>query len=66
MPPFHAFVYFDFLSNLLPVVFAMAIRYAQRNFSLEIAQKEAQAHKLQADLTATQIPTATAFLFQCA
>ena len=51
MPPFHAFVYFDFLSNLLPVVFAMAIRYAQRNFSLEIAQKEAQAHKLQADLT---------------
>ena len=41
MPPFHAFMYFDFLSNLLPVVFAMAIRYAQRNFSLEIAQKEA-------------------------
>ena len=31
MPPFHAFMYFDFLSNLLPVVFAMAIRYAQRN-----------------------------------
>ena len=46
MPPFHAFVYFDFLSNLLPVVFAMAIRYAQRNFSLEIAQKEVKAQKL--------------------
>ncbi|GJH39613.1 sensor histidine kinase [Capnocytophaga sp. HP1101] len=49
-PPFHAFIYFDFLTNLLPVVFAVAIRYAQRSFSLEIAQKEAEAAKLQADL----------------
>lgn len=63
MPPFHAFVYFDFLSNLLPVVFAMAIRYAQRNFSLEIAQKEAQAHKLQADLTQLRYQLQPHFFF---
>ena len=63
MPPFHAFVYFDFLSNLLPVVFAMAIRYAQRNFSLEIAQKEAQAHKLQADLTQLKYQLQPHFFF---
>ena len=63
MPPFHAFVYFDFLSNLLPVVFSMAIRYAQRNFSLEIAQKEAQAHKLQADLTQLRYQLQPHFFF---
>ena len=63
MPPFHAFIYFDFLSNLLPVVFAMAIRYAQRNFSLEIAQKEAQAHKLQADLTQLRYQLQPHFFF---
>ena len=63
MPPFHAFMYFDFLSNLLPVVFAMAIRYAQRNFSLEIAQKEAQAHKLQADLTQLRYQLQPHFFF---
>lgn len=63
MPPFHAFVYFDFLSNLLPVVFALAIRYAQRNFSLEIAQKEAQAHKLQADLTQLRYQLQPHFFF---
>ena len=63
MPPFHAFVYFDFLSNLLPVVFAMAIRYGQRNFSLEIAQKEAQAHKLQADLTQLRYQLQPHFFF---
>lgn len=63
MPPFHAFVYFDFLSNLLPVVFAMAIRYAQRNFSLEIAQKEAQAQKLQADLTQLKYQLQPHFFF---
>ena len=63
MPPFHAFVYFDFLSNLLPVVFAMAIHYAQRNFSLEIAQKEAQAHKLQADLTQLRYQLQPHFFF---
>ena len=63
MPPFHAFVYFDFLLNLLPVVFAMAIRYAQRNFSLEIAQKEAQAHKLQADLTQLRYQLQPHFFF---
>ena len=63
MPPFHAFVYFDFLSNLLPVVFAMAIRYAQRNFSLEIAQKEAQAHKLQANLTQLRYQLQPHFFF---
>lgn len=63
MPPFHAFVYFDFLSNLLPVVFAMAIRYAQRNFSLEIAQKEAQAHKLQVDLTQLRYQLQPHFFF---
>ena len=63
MPPFHAFVFFDFLSNLLPVVFAMAIRYAQRNFSLEIAQKEAQAHKLQADLTQLRYQLQPHFFF---
>ena len=63
MPPFHAFVYFDFLSNLLPVIFAMAIRYAQRNFSLEIAQKEAQAHKLQADLTQLKYQLQPHFFF---
>lgn len=63
MPPFHAFVYFDFLSNLLPVVFAMAIRYAQRNFSLEIAQKEAQAQKLQADLTQLRYQLQPHFFF---
>ena len=63
MPPFHAFVYFDFLSNLLPVVFAMAIRYAQRNFSLEIAQKEAQTHKLQADLTQLRYQLQPHFFF---
>ena len=63
MPPFHAFIYFDFLSNLLPVVFAMAIRYAQRNFSLEIAQKEAQAHKLQADLTQLKYQLQPHFFF---
>ena len=63
MPPFYAFVYFDFLSNLLPVVFAMAIRYAQRNFSLEIAQKEAQAHKLQADLTQLRYQLQPHFFF---
>ena len=63
MPPFHAFVYFDFLSNLLPLVFAMAIRYAQRNFSLEIAQKEAQAHKLQADLTQLKYQLQPHFFF---
>ena len=63
MPPFHAFMYFDFLSNLLPVVFAMAIRYAQRNFSLEIAQKEAQAQKLQADLTQLKYQLQPHFFF---
>ena len=63
MPPFHAFVYFDFLSNLLPVVFAMAIRYAQRNFSLEIAQKEVQAQKLQADLTQLRYQLQPHFFF---
>ena len=63
MPPFYAFIYFDFLSNLLPVVFAMAIRYAQRNFSLEIAQKEAQAHKLQADLTQLKYQLQPHFFF---
>ena len=63
MPPFHAFMYFDFLSNLLPVVFAMTIRYAQRNFSLEIAQKEAQAHKLQADLTQLRYQLQPHFFF---
>ena len=63
MPPFHAFMYFDFLSNLLPVVFAMAIRYVQRNFSLEIAQKEAQAHKLQADLTQLKYQLQPHFFF---
>ena len=63
MPPFHAFMYFDFLSNLLPIVFAMAIRYAQRNFSLEIAQKEAQAHKLQADLTQLRYQLQPHFFF---
>ncbi len=63
MPPFHAFMYFDFLSNLLPIVFAMAIRYAQRNFSLEIAQKEAQAHKLQADLTQLKYQLQPHFFF---
>ena len=62
-PPFHAFMYFDFLSNLLPIVFAMAIRYAQRNFSLEIAQKEAQAHKLQADLTQLRYQLQPHFFF---
>ena len=55
MPPFHAFVYL--------VVFAMAIRYAQRNFSLEIAQKEAQAHKLQADLTQLRYQLQPHFFF---
>ena len=63
MPPFYAFIYFDFLSNLLPVVFSMAIRYAQRNFSLEIAQKEAQAHKLQADLTQLRYQLQPHFFF---
>ncbi|WP_314338811.1 sensor histidine kinase [Capnocytophaga leadbetteri] len=63
MPPFHAFVYFDFLSNLLPVVFAMAIRYAQRNFSLEIAQKEVKAQKLQADLTQLRYQLQPHFFF---
>ena len=63
MPPFHAFVYFDFRSNLLPVVFAMAIRYAQRNFSLEIAQKEVQAQKLQADLTQLRYQLQPHFFF---
>lgn len=63
MPPFHAFMYFDFLSNLLPVVFAMAIRYAQRNFSLEIAQKEVKAQKLQADLTQLKYQLQPHFFF---
>ena len=63
MPPFHAFVYFDFLSNLLPVVFAMAIRYAQRSFSLEIAQKEVKAQKLQADLTQLRYQLQPHFFF---
>ena len=63
MPPFHAFMYFDFLSNLLPIVFAMAIRYAQRNFSLEIAQKEVQAQKLQADLTQLRYQLQPHFFF---
>ena len=45
------------------VVFAMAIRYAQRNFSLEIAQKEAQAHKLQADLTQLRYQLQPHFFF---
>ena len=63
MPPFHAFVYFDFLSTLLPVVFAMAIRYAQRNFSLEIAQKEVKAQKLQADLTQLRYQLQPHFFF---
>ena len=63
MPPFHAFMYFDFLSNLLPVVFAMAIRYAQRNFSLEIAQKEVKAQKLQADLTQLKYQLQPHFVF---
>ena len=63
MPPFYAFIYFDFLSNLLPVVFAMAIRYAQRNFSLEIAQKEVQAQKLQADLTQLRYQLQPHFFF---
>ena len=63
MPPFHAFIYFDFLSNLLPVVFALAIRYAQRNFPLEIAQKEAQAQKLQADLTQLRYQLQPHFFF---
>ena len=63
MPPFYAFVYFDFLSNLLPVVFAMAIRYAQRNFSLEIAQKEVKAQKLQADLTQLRYQLQPHFFF---
>ena len=63
MPPFHAFMYFDFLSNLLPIVFAMAIRYAQRNFSLDIAQKEVQAQKLQADLTQLRYQLQPHFFF---
>ena len=63
MPPFHAFMYFDFLSNLLPVVFAMAIRYAQRNFSLEIVQKEVKAQKLQADLTQLKYQLQPHFFF---
>ena len=63
MPPFHAFMYFDFLSNLLPIVFAMAIRNAQRNFSLEIAQKEVQAQKLQADLTQLRYQLQPHFFF---
>ena len=63
MPPFHAFMYFDFLSNLLPVVFAMAIRYAQRNFSLEIAQKEVKAQKLQAYLTQLKYQLQPHFFF---
>lgn len=63
MPLFHAFMYFDFLSNLLPVVFAMAIRYAQRNFSLEIAQKEVKAQKLQADLTQLRYQLQPHFFF---
>ena len=63
MPPFHAFMYFDFLSNLLPIVFAMAIRYAQRNFSLEIAQKEVKAQKLQADLTQLRYQLQPHFFF---
>ena len=41
----------------------MAIRYAQRNFSLEIAQKEAQAQKLQADLTQLKYQLQPHFFF---
>jgi len=63
MPPFHAFMYFDFLSNLLPIIFALAIRYAQRNIHLEIVQKEAQANKLQADLAQLKYQLQPHFFF---
>lgn len=63
MPPFHAFIYFDFLSNLLPIIFALAIRYAQRNIHLEIVQKEAQANKLQADLAQLKYQLQPHFFF---
>ena len=63
LPPFRAFIYFDFLSNLLPIIFALAIRYAQRNIHLEIVQKEAQANKLQADLAQLKYQLQPHFFF---
>ena len=41
----------------------MAIRYAQRNIHLEIAQKEAQANKLQADLAQLKYQLQPHFFF---
>ncbi|MDO4228383.1 MAG: histidine kinase [Capnocytophaga sp.] len=48
-PP-KGFVYFDFLTNLLPVITAIAIKYAQRFFTLELEQKEMAATRLHAEL----------------
>lgn len=49
-PPPQGFIYFDFLSNLLPVAFAVAIKYAERFFALELAQKEMMATKFHTEL----------------
>ncbi|MDO5608704.1 MAG: histidine kinase [Capnocytophaga sp.] len=49
-PPPQGFVYFDFLTNLLPVVFAIAIKYAQQMFRLQLEQQEAQNVHLKVEL----------------
>ena len=48
-PP-KGFIYFDFLTNLLPVITAIAIKYAQRLFILELEQKEMATTRLHAEL----------------
>lgn len=49
-PPTQSFLYFDFMSNLLPVIFAISIKYAQQTFRLQLEQQEAQSIKLEAEL----------------
>lgn len=49
-PPPQGFIYFDFLSNLLPVISAIAIKYAERLFKLELTQKEIVAEKFHTEL----------------
>ena len=66
MPPFHAFMYFDFLSNLLPIVFAMAIRLCTAQLFFGNRPKRSTSAQTTSRPYPIEIPTSTAFLFQCA
>ncbi len=63
MPPFHAFFYFDFLTNLLPIAFAIAVKYAQQNLALQLREREAQSHQLQTQLDGLKYQLQPHFFF---